>query len=375
MPGLSGCIVVRNGKNSILRCMDALLPLVNEYVVVDTGSTDGTVELIFSWCKRHPHSHVIMESVGRRFHDDDGIFDFGAAKNYAFSKATMPYVMWVDCNDIVQNGAEVRKAFEKIVKKIPHAGISLMTRVDPEFRFPRMRIAPKEYAHMVGSIHEYLENTAPDKQLVTTRFEINNFKKVRDVSRNVKALDKEWRKKHTQRTAFYLGNSYRDMRLLDEAIMWYSIALDEFPDVKSESRIKSLETVCELCTSRRYLDQLAVRSLQMIEELPASPEGYYYRAMYNNFVHDTAKELKCLMMVMKLNTHTPYTNMWINPIVYDRKVIGNMIAESRERLKYTNLQPMVPDHIEDVGNSRYMMNGNMNSSQMFTPLQYDQYGM
>ena len=42
---LSACLVVKNGKGSILRCLDGLLPMANEYVVIDTGSTDGTMEL------------------------------------------------------------------------------------------------------------------------------------------------------------------------------------------------------------------------------------------------------------------------------------------------------------------------------------------
>ena len=127
MAGLSGCLVVRNGKASVVRCLDALLPLVNEYVIVDTGSTDGTVELVNDWKVRHPGSRVVLEQVGRLFHDEDGIFDFGGAKNYAIKIASCPYVLWVDVNDILVNAPKVRDAFDKIVNKIPHASITLLT--------------------------------------------------------------------------------------------------------------------------------------------------------------------------------------------------------------------------------------------------------
>ena len=74
MATLSGCLVVRNGKKSVVRCLDALLPLVNEYVIIDTGSKDGTLELIKGWASRHPNSRIVLVNVGRKFHDDDGIF-------------------------------------------------------------------------------------------------------------------------------------------------------------------------------------------------------------------------------------------------------------------------------------------------------------
>ena len=80
MATLGACLVVKNGKNSILRCLDALIPMVDEYVVIDTGSYDGTMELLADWQKKHPKARVLLEKVGSRFHDEKGIFDFGAAR-------------------------------------------------------------------------------------------------------------------------------------------------------------------------------------------------------------------------------------------------------------------------------------------------------
>lgn len=359
MPSLSGCIVVRNGKNSVWTCLDALLPLANEYVVIDTGSTDGTIELVNAWKEQHSNVRVVFECVGNKFHDEEGIFDFGAAKNYAISVATCQYVMWIDINDHVQKPAEVRAAFEKIVNRIPNATISLRTRVDKSFTFPRARIAPRLYAHMVGSIHEYLENTAPDAQLVTTMFEINNFKTCRDISRNVRTLKKEWRTSHTQRIAFYLGNSARDVHDLESALTWYSIAVDEFPDQNNEERWKAMETICDICFTNREMNDVGLRSLQMIEERPTMPEGYYYRAQYNYSVGDYPKAYKCLDMLMKLNVKPPATNMWYNPKIYDRKAINNMLAEVGNRAKYANMQPMKPEVVEDLPAGMYSSFGNM----------------
>ena len=64
MATLSACIVVRNGKGSIVKCLDALLPMANEYVIVDTGSTDGTVDVI----RRFDDPRLIYIAQGPGYH-------------------------------------------------------------------------------------------------------------------------------------------------------------------------------------------------------------------------------------------------------------------------------------------------------------------
>ena len=352
MAGLSGCIVVRNGKSSVVRCLDALLPLVNEYVIVDTGSTDGTVELVADWKKQHPGSRVVMETVGNLFHDEDGIFDFGGAKNYAIKMATCPYVMWLDVNDTVVNAPKVRDAFDKIVNKIPHASITLLTRVDVSFAFPRVRIAPKEFAHFEGRIHEYMVNTASDGQVVTTRFMIDNFKKYRDVSRNVKTLMKDWKLQHTQRSAFYLGNSARDINDFDTASAWYAVTVDEFPSMLNEERAKSMEALCDIALRRNDLVTMGFRSMQMIEELPNRPEGYYYRAKYQYAVGNYSMAAKCLDKLLKVNRVIRPSHMWINPEIYDRHRHIEMYNEAMKKAEYSNMQPMMPERVENYRQGR-----------------------
>ena len=347
MATLSGCLVVRNGKRSVAKCLDALLPVVNEYVIVDTGSTDGTLELIKSWGASHPNTRIVLVSVGRRFHDEDGIFDFGAAKNYAISRATCDYVLWVDVNDEILKPREVRTAFDKIVRKIPHACITMLTEVDVTFAFPRVRIAPREYAKFIGSIHEYMVNEAPDNEIVTTRFRIRNVKSYRDIARNVKALMKEWHKEHTQRVAFYMGNSARDMNDFFTALDWYIVTVDEFPDYLNEERAKSMEAICDIALRENILDLLNVRSLELINELPDRPEGYYYRAKYQYAMQNYPMAVKCLEKLMKLNTKVRPTHMWINPEIYDRHQQLEMLKEAQIKSEYSNMKPIAPC-IEDA---------------------------
>ena len=69
------------------RCLQAARDAVDEIVVVDTGSTDRTVE--------------IAESLGARVlhHEWDG--DFSAARNVSFEAATGDWVMYLDADEVL----------------------------------------------------------------------------------------------------------------------------------------------------------------------------------------------------------------------------------------------------------------------------------
>jgi tetratricopeptide (TPR) repeat protein len=84
---ISLCMIVKDEEAMIARCLQAARPAVGEIVVVDTGSTDRTVE--------------IAEGLGARVlhHEWDG--DFSAARNVSFAAATGDWVMYLDADEVL----------------------------------------------------------------------------------------------------------------------------------------------------------------------------------------------------------------------------------------------------------------------------------
>lgn len=84
---VSLCMIVKNEEKILARCLDSIADLVDEIIIVDTGSVDGT--------KR------VAAKYTDRIYDFTWIGDFAAARNFAFSKAEMDYIYSADADEVL----------------------------------------------------------------------------------------------------------------------------------------------------------------------------------------------------------------------------------------------------------------------------------
>ena len=80
-------MIVRDEENNLPHCLESVQGLFDEIVVVDTGSTDRTIE--------------IARSFGAKVFDFVWVDDFAAARNAALAHATGDYAFWLDADDVV----------------------------------------------------------------------------------------------------------------------------------------------------------------------------------------------------------------------------------------------------------------------------------
>lgn len=84
---ISLCMIVKNEQEVLARCLQSVQDLVDEIVIVDTGSSDDTM--------------CIAAEFTDKVYSFDWVDDFSAARNFSFSKATKDYIMWLDADDIL----------------------------------------------------------------------------------------------------------------------------------------------------------------------------------------------------------------------------------------------------------------------------------
>lgn len=370
---LSCCIIVKNEEKKILSCLSNITILADEIVIIDTGSTDRTCEFIQQWVTKHnAGNNVKIIKAGKRFHDEDGDFHFGDAKTFAFENATKDYVMWIDASDVVTDQKTIKKEFLRHTNKNTQCYFVLPTSLDKSFAYNRTRIGRREYSYMQGRIHESMRfRVSEELERVFIPVIIKNRKKNRDNKRNLSALLKEWKENETGRTCFYIGNTYREMSDVKNALKWFRrrIYTFEFKEEFLEEYYKALECVAEISlilksTAGISLTDVYDVSMDMIKKEPSRLEGYYYLALYYIETQQWEPALRALNYYKKCKKPDSY-RLWLNKKIYSGKAILNLIQQCKTGIKYRGV--LKPDQIMDLhetqnrprstfksGNSQYM---------------------
>ena len=113
-PSLSLCMIVKNEEKYIARCLKSLKPIVDEMIVVDTGSHDTTPD--------------IAEVFGAKLYDYAWHDDFAEARNYSLSQASGDWILIMDADEVV--ASKDHKRFKNFIKKKvkPGCAYSVVTR-------------------------------------------------------------------------------------------------------------------------------------------------------------------------------------------------------------------------------------------------------
>jgi glycosyltransferase involved in cell wall biosynthesis len=243
MPTLSLCMIVKDEQEVIERCLSSISPVVDEIIIVDTGSTDNTVEC----CKRFTSAIYSFEWQ----------HDFAAARNYAFSKASADYILWLDADDIIEQDhlsalGMLKERLAQDVYFLPYNysqdeyGVSTCTLM-------RERILKNDGTFQWKyPVHEVIHNTAGR----TTAHENIPVKHVRtsrgieqDNGRNLSILRHAvLREAYAQepRIWYYLGRELHDHQHFEEAKTAFEQFLS-FAGTWQEERVIALFRVAQCC--------------------------------------------------------------------------------------------------------------------------------
>lgn len=86
---ISLCMIVKNEEKILRRCLDSIADLVDEIIIIDTGSTDKTREIACTYTDK--------------VYDFIWCDDFSAARNYSFSFATKDYIYTADADEVIDD--------------------------------------------------------------------------------------------------------------------------------------------------------------------------------------------------------------------------------------------------------------------------------
>ena len=217
------CMIVKNETNVIRQCLESTLPLVDYILVVDTGSTDGTQQMIRGFLAGH--KGAVIEEPWR---------DFAYNRSFALERlrevAQVDYALVIDADETL----ELDAGFDPISFKA-HMSHDLY---DVPIRHGNITHRPQLFSNRLpfsfkGVLHEYLQ--APEGNIRRTTaegfairassgggFRSNNPSKYQDDAAVLeRALANETDPFLISRYTFYLAQSYRDCGEKQKAVENY----------------------------------------------------------------------------------------------------------------------------------------------------------
>jgi glycosyltransferase involved in cell wall biosynthesis len=117
LPGISLCMIVKNEEKYLAGCLESVKNLVDEMIIVDTGSIDKTVE--------------IAESFGAHVKYFEWINDFAAARNISIEDAKHEWILYLDADERIEE--KFHRGIKKITKRKDFGafGLQLKCYTDP----------------------------------------------------------------------------------------------------------------------------------------------------------------------------------------------------------------------------------------------------
>lgn len=237
MKSISLCMIVKNEELVLGRCLNSIKDLVDEIIIVDTGSTDKTKE--------------IAKIYTNNIYDFKWINDFSAARNFSFSKATKDYIMWLDADDVLLDEDKTKfyrlkeSLDDKIDMVMMRYNVSFDKNNNPSFSYNRERLVKRGMGYVwSGQVHEAIAHYG---NIIYCDVAISH-KKIKDspIDRNLKIYESmiTHGKKLDPREEFYYARELMYNNKLDEAIYKFNQFID-YSDGWIENKISACKDLAQ----------------------------------------------------------------------------------------------------------------------------------
>jgi len=218
MSALSLALIVKNEERCIERCLASFRPFVDQILILDTGSTDATIEK--------------AENFGAEIHSFDWCDDFSKARNAALSLVSSEFSLIVDADEwLIQGGEHLRQAAawsDKAVKRIHRINSFILNGKIEKTAEWITRILPKGIGYE-GRIHEQpVHDLKIDHLPVKIAHDGYLLEQLtRKSDRNERLLKLALTEQpHNGYYHYQLGKEYENTHVYDQASDHYAVALD-----------------------------------------------------------------------------------------------------------------------------------------------------
>ncbi|MFD3157158.1 glycosyltransferase [Haloimpatiens sp. FM7330] len=276
---ISVCMIVKDEEENLPRCLESIKDLVDEMIIVDTGSKDRTVE--------------IAKNYGAKVYYFKWCNDFSAARNESLKYATKDWILIMDGDD--EFCSEDKGKFKELVTNLKDntlyyfETLSYIGSIKKSFNMGsnlNPRLFKNNYGYYYeGEIHNQLKNLnhinakTEDIRIYHYGYLQKNVIKKDKRNRNIKIL-KELIKKEPQNKFHYfnLGNEYCAIKQHEKALECFYEVCKEFNPKRAYSPKLILRVVMMNYMLKRFDEALKFINIG-ISYYPKFTDLYYYRGV------------------------------------------------------------------------------------------------
>lgn len=354
MVTISLAMIVKNEEKNIKRCLNTVFNVVDEIIIVDTGSTDKT--------------KAICSTYTSKVYDFKWIDDFSAARNYSYSLTTMDYVLWLDADDFLlpEDAIKLKKFKENMNFDYDAIMMKYVTGLDYKsnetFTYFRERLSKRTCNFQWNEpVHEYL---ATSGSVLESDIRIIHGKKPEAAtksSRNLKIYEKYLKDNGflTPRGIYYYARELKDHDRLREAINQYELFLDTNMGWL-EDNIAACSDIAK-CYFKLNLEKLALTSLlkSFLYDTPRAEVccliGYHYQEK-----EDYEKSLFWFQFILTLKMPEKcwgfiQPDCWTYIPLIECAVCYDRLGDYKKALKFnTRAIKHKPDSVQAKRNQEYL---------------------
>jgi glycosyltransferase involved in cell wall biosynthesis len=278
---LSLCMIAKNESGNIGRCLQSARNFVDEIIVVDTGSTDDTVD--------------IARDVGATVIETEWQEDFSLARNASLDRATGDWILFLDCDEELApgSGPDLRELIRDSRYEAYFIQVSNLTETGSKLLVPSVRLFRNRKAfRFEGRIHEQIATSiiANNGQqsigqcsisIIHHGYNGQQSNIQAKIKRNLKLLGITADKEKDGFFYYNLGVEHLRLREMEKALDCFLKAAKLTAANLGYAPILALRTATTLMDLSRYRD--AVRHLK------------YYQGIYGNFNDLFLLEMLCYL--------------------------------------------------------------------------------
>jgi glycosyltransferase involved in cell wall biosynthesis len=297
---LSLAMIVKNEEFYLKDCLESVKGIADEIVIADTGSNDNTLK--------------IAREYNAKIFSFDWINDFSAARNFALSKCTGDWILYLDADERLSKNS-VDEIKELINRKEYLAVKCLVKSIDSDYGRDNSMIFPRLFRsnpnlEFTGRVHEQIDSSLKklnyvimDSGIEIIHLGYNVFGEIKraKANRNLNLLLEEYNSNKSSYAAFQLAQTYNILEEYDEA---YSYALASINDQtldkthranllglisfvelkkhKTQAAFRHISTALDLDKKQPYLNLLASKISFRLNDLVGAKDYLKYANEYND---------------------------------------------------------------------------------------------